>query len=580
MNKNNTNLLFKLSFNFIAIVLVLFAIIFSQFGIDGECNGIRIAMASLIFLVFLPLSGYVGSFFISTLLIAIFNSISEIKEAATGKPLSVPDILMGGGEGNLLGYATDKLIILVFTLIVTIAILVLWRIKSRSKIKTPPVFSIACSTVSALFFTISLSGSAVATHVMSVMGAKWVIYDDLANKNMNGIVAHLLFSARDIEIPKKTDIEFRRNNIEKRSKGTNPDIFVVMCEACFTDARFKTAMGTLPNYGFIESNVMSPVYGGGTSETEFELLTGFSSLVLPENDYQIYGNLYRDKMDTLPSALKSAGYETHALHNFKSWFWKRNVIYPKMGFDKSIFIESMGPHFSEKVFSKGGVLTQITANQINEGNDDVWPSDGILYRTVANEYNASSNKPQFFFLVTVMTHGPYSGNTKKGNTSEEVIRYKSRMEAAINEYIKFVKTVDSMSRKKGKKSVFIIFGDHKPGITKALIESGIFDKTYIKNESSYIFKDSITKSQNRNIFTVPLYAMSSDSNFRAEEFVRAVEGRPIFCLGAEIEKATTANDDFFSTVRNRCESPDKFFYTSGNWASQVFPTGLIAKRLF
>lgn len=570
-------ILINTSKNYAITILIIFGVVFAQFMIDGESNQIRISMAFLLIFILLPLTGAIFSFMSTTLLIVLIEKISSIKESTTGKPLSIPDIAMGGGEGNLLSYANHELIWIVFFLLLSIGAGFAWN-RKYGKPYCKLRWSLSAGALAFLCFV--LSGSTQATKAMQTFGAQWVIYDELANKRTNGVVAHLIFTGRDIVVPSKGKVDFARERNESIGNGNNPDIFAVMCEACFTDPILITAMSGLTKHGFIESKLMSPVYGGGTSEAEFEFLTGLSSRVLPENDYQVYGDKYRNNMDGLPKTLKSVGYETHAMHNFKSWFWKRNIIYPKLGFDKIAFIDSMNMD-GDVIGRKGDVLKLSAMESLKNGDDDIWPSDRVLYKKAIESYKSiKTESPQFFFLVTVMTHGPYSATPNEGNAYGEIANYKSHIKKAMIEFEYFVQSIESESRKKGKESVFVIFGDHKPGITKAFIDMGIFDSSYIKDDESYIFNESITKDQNRNIFSVPLFVKSSATGFDGIDVAKRLDGKPIFCLGAEMERASTAKDSFFSAVREKCESPDKNFYTTNEWARNIFPTELIANRLF
>ena len=93
--------------------------------------------------------------------------------------------------------------------------------------------------------------------------------------------------------------------------------------------------------------------------------------------------------------LKANGYATHAIHNHQATFYKRNEVYPNLGFDYFIFLEYM-PKTAEtpKNWAKDAVLT----GQITQGawtpppTKRTWCSPSPS-RATANIHGAGADEP-------------------------------------------------------------------------------------------------------------------------------------------------------------------------------------------
>lgn len=78
--------------------------------------------------------------------------------------------------------------------------------------------------------------------------------------------------------------------------------------------------------------------GGGTSTTEFEYLTGNSMAYV--NGINPYSSFDFSGVPSMVSLLKEEGYRTIAMHPEWSANWRRSTVYPKLGFDEFLSIDS------------------------------------------------------------------------------------------------------------------------------------------------------------------------------------------------------------------------------------------------
>ena len=76
-----------------------------------------------------------------------------------------------------------------------------------------------------------------------------------------------------------------------------------------------------------------PVYGAGTANSEYEVITGNSMqfIGLVNTPYQLY---ISDPEYGVVSSVASQGYHTIALHPHIAGNWNRSLVYPKMQFEK------------------------------------------------------------------------------------------------------------------------------------------------------------------------------------------------------------------------------------------------------
>lgn len=99
--------------------------------------------------------------------------------------------------------------------------------------------------------------------------------------------------------------------------------------------------------------------GGSTCNTEFETLTGESLTFLPAGAFPFES--YIDvSLPSLVSCLASQGYSTTALHFEEGENWKRNRVYPLIGFQKFYIIDD----FEEKETLRWRVTDAENYNQL------------------------------------------------------------------------------------------------------------------------------------------------------------------------------------------------------------------------
>lgn len=138
----------------------------------------------------------------------------------------------------------------------------------------------------------------------------------------------------------------------------------------------------------VSGEVLTSSFAGGTSVSEFEVLTGASYSFLPSGctPYQQYLN---QPMDSYVSFLKNSGYTAVALHAFGRNFWNRDTAYKSLGFDR---------FYAEDDFVDPERKRQ---------EEYISDAETIKKTIAAYEENKEEGKPYFSLTVTMQNHQAY-----------------------------------------------------------------------------------------------------------------------------------------------------------------------------
>lgn len=249
----------------------------------------------------------------------------------------------------------------------------------------------------------------------------------------------------------------------KNTKLTQkPNVVVIMNET-FSDLnvvnKIKTNKEVMPyinslTENTIKGNMLVSVFGGGTSNSEYEFLTGNSVSTLPLNG-NAYTQFVKHKVPSLASQLKDQGYDTIAFHPYKAHGWNRDTVYPFLGFDQFLDETDMNPN-GEKF--RG------------------WYSDSEDYNKVIETFEKKEDgKPLFLFNVTIQNHGGYLIADK--NFKEEIKIKDEKATDTANRYLSLIHESDRAFEKivnyfknQEEPTIVVMFGDHQPKLEDAFYE--------------------------------------------------------------------------------------------------------------
>lgn len=191
--------------------------------------------------------------------------------------------------------------------------------------------------------------------------------------------------------------------------------------------------------------MLSPQFGGGTSNVEFEVLTGLSNSFLPSGSVP-YQQYISRPLPSLASFFESKGYKSLAVHSYEGWFWNRNNVYKWMGFEGFKSID----HFVEPEY-RGAFI-----------------SDEEVSRSIIREVEASE-EPVFIYAVTMQNHGPYNDNRYgdasfpfEGNLTDEARQILNTYTLGARDADKSLKLLIDHFEQSGEPTYIVFYGDHMP----------------------------------------------------------------------------------------------------------------------
>ena len=257
------------------------------------------------------------------------------------------------------------------------------------------------------------------------------------------------------------------NTEPENSASDKPNIIVIMNEA-FSDLSllgdFSTNMEYLPFINSMQENTIKgslyvSVFGGATSDTEYEFLTGNSMAVMPQNSVP-YQQFVTEPTDSLAATLKKQGYYNIAIHPYEPSGYKRDLVYPLLGFDEFLSI---------KDFNHPKLIRSFI-------------SDEDSYKKIIEQYEDKGNdNPLFIFNVTMQNHGGYSSAQLFPDSETVKLKdlpgYKS-----AEQYLSLLKKSDEAYKelidyfsKQEEHTIILLYGDHQP-----IAYSGIHDSLTAK----------------------------------------------------------------------------------------------------
>lgn len=202
----------------------------------------------------------------------------------------------------------------------------------------------------------------------------------------------------------------------------------------------------------IKGYALSSVFGAKTPNSEWEALTGNSMAFLPSGSVP-YQQYMRDDPTSLVSTLKNEGYTAVAMHPYLAAGWRRQTVYPKLGFDEQYFLDDPEGYFDE---------TQTLRKYI---------TDQELFDKLIERYEQKEDGEKLFlFGVTMQNHGGYTDTYSNFETT--VINENAPYYSDVNQYLtvanetdKAVENLIEYFEGVDEPVEIIFFGDHQPSLS-------------------------------------------------------------------------------------------------------------------
>ncbi|MCL2843724.1 MAG: LTA synthase family protein [Oscillospiraceae bacterium] len=138
----------------------------------------------------------------------------------------------------------------------------------------------------------------------------------------------------------------------------------------------------------VSGDLIVDVYGGGTIFTEFAALTGISPVTL--SNAVVPYEFVRNNTDSIAWLMRRMGYSAIAVHPFHGWFYNRNNVFERLGFEA--FLYGHGEHAFADAEMRGGFVSEAAT------------FDMLI--DIIDEQRPDSD-PLFLFSTTIQNHGGY-----------------------------------------------------------------------------------------------------------------------------------------------------------------------------
>lgn len=243
------------------------------------------------------------------------------------------------------------------------------------------------------------------------------------------------------------------------SDQEQPNIIVIMNEsfADYTDIGNGIDFSEDPMpfiHGLTENTIKGTAYasifGANTPNSEYEFLTGNTMGFLPPTSVGF--NLFvRGDMPSLASELTSVGYYALAMHPYRGTNYRRNIVYPQIGFDA---------YYDRTNFVMPSYIRQYI-------------SDQCLVDRIIREYEkqADSDEKFFSYNVTVQNHGGYTRSNTKNLSTDIKVLTTGVDTLEVQQHANLVKASDDAFKnlveyfqEQEEPVVIIMFGDHQASL--------------------------------------------------------------------------------------------------------------------
>lgn len=200
---------------------------------------------------------------------------------------------------------------------------------------------------------------------------------------------------------------------------------------------------------FTSGLISVPVLGGGTANTEFEVITGMSTEFFGAGEFPYNTIASKKAIPSLAYTLKELGYSANSLHNHQGKFYSRDVVYKNLGFD---------------------CFTPIECMDIPETTPVGWAKDSVLVDEICNILTSTDNA-DLIFGISVQGHGNYPNDALENKeisiTNDYNKSNRNSLEYFINqvyEMDQFVGNLIEAVNNLNEPTVIAFYGDHFPAV--------------------------------------------------------------------------------------------------------------------
>lgn len=432
---------------------------------------------------------------VADIVLTLLYSANYYVNLFKGEPLSVGDFTAIGTAAQVAGgydFTPNTHLYLVWCIALLFGI-VAWRCRTEKKewsLKKKLI--LRCSgVVAAVILICSGSYVLIETDFLEEKGfVNYLGFNRVYTYYYDGYLVATCFDIQNRKIIKYADYSEERvmELLNEYSAGQTaeeeqdlPNVILILNES-FADLRvlgnLQLSEENMPFYYSLNDNTAKgqlnvSVYGGGTADTEFEVLTGCSMGLLPSSYYP-YMQCIDNPMESLVSVMEQNGYTTYSMHPEAKRNWNRDKVYEYFGFDHSLWKEDFP---GAKIIHSG-------------------VSDLETYKKIEQIFEEKSEDERaFIFDLTMQNHGGYEEDpqniapthwiTATNVSSPEADEYLSLIAESD---VAFSQLVEYFEQRE-EKTIICMFGDHHPKFSDDSFREAVYAQTGGLTEEDKVFNN-------------------------------------------------------------------------------------------
>lgn len=449
---------------------------------------------SIMIFALLLLNNYWLSISISIFIFLCLGFANFQKKSFQNTPLFPSDFSQITGVNDMLGMIDESIIIKVVVglTIYVIMTIVLIRLYAKRHQGMSFINKTRINYVLRGFTMILITGSLLYLSRINISGNKTILlyrkmafeqfrWDQDRVYNTNGFVSSFIsnFSGPPVSKPSnysKLEIEnvydkYNKKMLEINESRMREDLkdvsIIYILSESLADPRYydeiKLDSDPLeyildPSDKALVGTLISPAYGGGTPNTEFEILTGISiqylepNMKLPFQDFLANFSSFPSVVSYLKGSNESI--KTYGIHSYSSKMYKRRAVYRALGFDTALFSDDLEPNYAI--------------------DNNPYISDAATYENIIDILE-SSDEDVFMNVVTMQNHGGYTDIYNQYDTRVLDDSLDQQLLLDLMYYMQGIKYTDeatmdfmSMLESMDRDVIVVFYGDHQPGIYSSL----------------------------------------------------------------------------------------------------------------
>jgi Sulfatase len=247
-----------------------------------------------------------------------------------------------------------------------------------------------------------------------------------------------------------------------------PDIIVIQHESIFDPRVYGLPVepiveAFLSPENSLHGSLNVDIFGGGSWQSEFSLLTGLSSASFGSNAYFLFKRGVGRFHNSLPHVLSALGYSTMLASSCRRSFLNYDAFYRSIGIGERIFTDDFPPPFD--------------IGRFESTNSDALFLEAALAAHMKGI--AGDPAPRFLYALTNFNHGPHTRRLAAPGQFEKQRGFAaaSLPDAQYAEYYaRLAETATTWSRLKselssgfpGRPMLVLHYGDHQPVMTRRI----------------------------------------------------------------------------------------------------------------